>query len=174
MRSVHLRPQGLEFNSETQSHVTLVSPLRGNTFPLVQNETFMCEQRQQREKKKNVQLPQRHAGFIWCHTTIQSLPPPPDRFHYSWEEQGLVWVMMWSFLFLSFNQITEFSVFFLLLVYPVLSGSELELLRMAARFSAPVRRPHRSGCYREARQWQGQMAANTHTHTHIFCSWGQC
>lgn len=40
------------FNSATQSHVTLINPLRGNTFPLVQNETFMCKQKHQRKKKR--------------------------------------------------------------------------------------------------------------------------
>lgn len=61
--SMHLFSQGVQFNSETQSHATLINPLRSNTFPLVQNETFICEQKHQK-KKKNVQLPQRHTGFI--------------------------------------------------------------------------------------------------------------
>lgn len=39
-------------NSETQCHVTLINPQRGNTFPLVQSEIFLCASRSTKGKKK--------------------------------------------------------------------------------------------------------------------------
>lgn len=62
---------------------------------------FYVQAESPKRVKKNVQLLQHHAAFIWCHAKIQSLAPPPDLFHYRKEDiLRLAWMIMWLFRFL--------------------------------------------------------------------------
>lgn len=148
---------------QTQSHETHINPLRGSIFPFVQNETFMCKQEKQRGEKKECAIT---SAPCWVHLMPRydsiTSPAPTNQFHYSWEEQGLGLVMIWSSLFLSFNQITVlWGVFF----FSLSSLSEENLNGSQVQESWKMAAQVRSSCTEADQRW-GRMAANKHTHTH--------
>lgn len=130
---------------------------------------LLCASRRSKGEKKECAIT---SAPCWVHLMPRydsiTSPAPTNQFHYSWEEQGLGLVMIWSYLFLSFNQITVlWGVFFSppwvaclkrIWIEGVRNGSQVqESWKMAAQV--------RISCTEADQRW-GRMAANKHTHTH--------
>lgn len=153
--------KGVEFNSDSRPCNAHQSPER-QYISFCSKWDFYVQAGEAKGGKKECAIT---SAPCWVHLMPRydsiTSPAPTNQFHYSWEEQGLGLVMIWSSLFLSFNQITVlWGVFF---SSPWVAC--LKRIWMAARFRSPERWPHRSGApalrqTRDGAEWQ---PTNTHT-----------
>lgn len=154
--------KGVEFNSDSRPCNAHQSPER-QYISFCSKWDFYVQAGEAKGGKKECAIT---SAPCWVHLMPRydsiTSPAPTNQFHYSWEEQGLGLVMIWSSLFLSFNQITVLWGFFFFSLSSLseenLNGSQVqESWKMAAQV--------RSSCTEADQRW-GRMAANKHTHTH--------